>query len=92
MGNEVDVIGYGSPNTVRDYLKSGAMSASILWDPEALGYINVWAGIQLLEGKPFQAVNDVPGHGQSEYFDDIKLLLLGPPLVITTDNVDDFNF
>jgi len=89
---EVDVIGYGSPNTVRDYLKSGAMSASILWDPEALGYINVWAGIQLLEGKPFQAVNDVPGHGQSEYFDDIKLLLLGPPLVITTDNVDDFNF
>jgi len=89
---EVKVIGYGSPNTVRPYIKSGAMEASILWDPEALGYLNVWAGIQLLEGKPFQAVNDVPGHGQSEYFDDIKTLLLGPPLVITADNVDDFNF
>jgi ABC-type sugar transport system substrate-binding protein len=89
---EVDVIGYGSPNTVRPYIQSGAMSASILWDPEALGYLNVWAGIQLLEGKPFTAVNDVPGHGQSEYFEDLGLLLLGPPLVITADNVDDFNF
>jgi len=89
---EVSVIGYGSPNTVRPYIKSGAMAASILWDPEALGYLNVWAGIQLLEGKPFQAVNDVPGHGQSEYFADSKILLLGPPLVITAENVDDFNF
>lgn len=89
---EVSVIGYGSPNTVRPYIESGAMSASILWDPEALGYLNVWAGIQLLEGKPFAAVNDVPGHGQSEYFEDLGLLLLGPPLVITVDNVDDFNF
>jgi ABC-type sugar transport system substrate-binding protein len=89
---EVSVIGYGSPNTVRPYIKSGAMAASILWDPEALGYLNVWAGIQLLEGKAFKAVNDVPGHGQSEYFADSKILLLGPPLVITKDNVDKFNF
>lgn len=89
---EVDVIGYGSPNTVRPYIKSGVMTSSILWDPEALGYLNVWAGIQLLEGKPFQPVNDVPGHGESQYFEDTNTLLLGPPLIITIDNVDDFNF
>ena len=87
-----DVIGYGSPNTVRPYIKSGVMTSSILWDPEALGYLNVWAGIQLLEGKGFQEVNDVPGHGQSQYFEDIGTLLLGPPLVITIDNVDNFDF
>ena len=89
---EVDVIGYGSPNTVRPYIKSGVMTSSILWDPEALGYLNVWAGIQLLEGKPFQPVNDVPGYGEAQYFEEIDTLLLGPPLVITIDNVDDFNF
>jgi rhamnose transport system substrate-binding protein len=89
---EVDVIGYGSPNTVRPYIKSGVMTSSILWDPEALGYLNVWAGIQLLEGKGFQEVNDVPGHGQSQYFEDIGTLLLGPPLVITIDNVDNYDF
>lgn len=89
---EVDVIGYGSPNTVRPYIKSGVMTSSILWDPEALGYLNVWAGIQLLEGKPFQPVNDVPGHGEAKYFEESKTLLLGPPLVITIDNVDNFDF
>jgi ABC-type sugar transport system substrate-binding protein len=89
---KVKVIGYGSPNTVRPYIKSGAMEASILWDPKALGYLNVWAGIQLLEKKPFKAVNNVPGMGDVEYFKDINTLLLGTPLVITAKNVDNFNF
>ncbi len=88
----VDVIGYGSPNTVRPYIKSGVMKSSILWDPTALGYLNVWAGIQLLEGKEFLEVNDVPGIGEVKYFADSGILLLGPPLVITADNVDSFNF
>jgi rhamnose transport system substrate-binding protein len=88
----VDVIGYGSPNTVRPYIKSGVMKSSILWDPTALGYLNVWAGIQILEGKEFQEINNVPEIGEVKYFADSKTLLLGPPLVITADNVDDFNF
>jgi rhamnose transport system substrate-binding protein len=89
---QVAVIGYGSPNTVRPYIQSGAMFASVLWDPTALGYLNVWAGIQLVEGKDFAEVNDVPGLGQVKYFADTKTLLLGDPLVITAENVDDFNF
>ena len=88
----VDVIGYGSPNTVRPYIQSGVMKSSILWDPTALGYLNVWAGIQLLEGKDFQEVNNVPGIGEVKYFADSGTLLLGPPLVITAENVDSFNF
>jgi len=68
------------------------MFASVLWDPTALGYLNVWAGIQLVEGKDFAEVNDVPGLGQVKYFADTKTLLLGDPLVITAENVDDFNF
>lgn len=90
---EVGVIGYGSPNTVRPFIKSGVMKESILWDPRALGYLNVWAGIQLIEGKEFKEVNQVPGMEQEvKYFDDIKTLLLGPPLVIDADNVDTFDF
>jgi len=88
----VAVIGYGSPNTVRTHIKSGVMKESVLWDPFALGYLNVWAGIQLLEGKPFKEINNVPGLGEVKYFDNIKTLLLGPPLVITAENVDNFNF
>lgn len=90
---EVAVIGYGSPNTVRPFIKSGVMKESILWDPRALGYLNVWAGIQLLEGKEFQATNTVPGlEGEIRYFPDTGVLLLGTPLVIDADNVDGFDF
>jgi rhamnose transport system substrate-binding protein len=90
---KVAVIGYGSPNTVRPFIKSGTMKESILWDPKALGYLNVWAGIQLLEGKDFQAVNNVPGlKDPVKYFADSKTLLLGPPLVIDANNVDQFKF
>lgn len=88
---KVAVIGYGSPNTVRPFIKSGVMKESILWDPRALGYLNVWAGIQLLEGKDFKEVNMVPGMKDPvKYFADSKVLLLGPPLVIDASNVDTF--
>jgi ABC-type sugar transport system substrate-binding protein len=90
---EVAVIGYGSPNTVRSFVKSGVMKESVLWDPRSLGYLNVWAGIQLLEGKGFQEVNKVPGLEQDiRYFPDSKILLLGPPLIIDANNVDNFDF
>jgi len=90
---EVAVIGYGSPNTVRPFIKSGVMKESILWDPRALGYLNVWAGMQLLEGKGFQPANKVPGiEGDIRYFPDTKVLLLGLPLVIDANNVDSFDF
>ncbi len=93
MIGEVAVIGYGSPNTVRPFIKSGVMKESILWDPGALGYLNVWAGIQLLEGKPFQEVNQIPGlEGDIRYFADTQTLLLGTPLVIDAANVDSFDF
>ena len=90
---KVAVIGYGSPNTVRPFIKSGVMKESILWDPRALGFLNVWAGIQLLEGKDFKEVNMVPGMKDPvKYFADSKILLLGPPLVIDASNVDTFAF
>ncbi|MCC8180989.1 MAG: autoinducer 2 ABC transporter substrate-binding protein [Planctomycetes bacterium] len=90
---EVNVIGYGSPNTVRPFIKSGVMKESILWDPWKLGYLTAWAGKQLAEGKGFAAENQVPGFDAPvKYFADEKILLLGDPLVITADNVDTFDF
>jgi rhamnose transport system substrate-binding protein len=90
---EVAVIGYGSPNTVRPFIESGVMEVSILWNPVDLGYLTHWAGIQLVEGYEFQEENEVPGmENPVRYFEDEQILLLGPPLVITSENVDDFNF
>ncbi len=93
LAGEVAVIGYGSPNTVRPFIKSGVMKESILWDPWKLGYLTAWAGKQLAEGAAFSADNTVPGFDAPvKYFADEKILLLGDPLVITAENVDTFDF
>jgi rhamnose transport system substrate-binding protein len=85
--------GYGSPNTVRSYLKSGAFGFSVLWNPRELGYLTVWAGKELIDGKPFAESNEVPGLSQPVKYDSpTKVLLLGPPAVFTKDNVDQFKF
>lgn len=85
--------GYCSPNTARAYLKSGAFGFSVLWDPEQLGYLTVWAGKQLIDGTSFAAENNVPGFASPVTYDaDTGVLLLGPPAVFTAENVDQFDF
>lgn len=85
--------GYCSPNTARSYLKSGAFGFTVLWDPAQLGYLTVWAGKQLIDGKAFVAENTVPGFATPVTYDAQKgILLLGPPAVFTADNVDKFDF
>lgn len=85
--------GYCSPNTARSYIKSGAMPFTVLWDPEALGYLTVWAGKQLIDGVALAASNTVPGMDAPIAYDaGTGVLLLGLPSVFTADNVDSFDF
>lgn len=85
--------GYCSPNTARAYLKSGAFGYSVLWDPEKLGYLTVWAGKALIDGKKFAAENRVPGFAEPVRYDSkTGILLLGAPAVFTKDNVDQYHF
>ena len=90
---KVKVIGYGSPATVKPFVEAGVMEESILWDAEELGYLTVWAGKMAAEGKEFEEVNEIEGISNPVTWDaENKILLLGEPLIITKDNVDDFDF
>ena len=90
---EVAVIGYGSPNTARPFIKSGVMKNTVLWDVPQLGYLTVWATKQLLDGKEFKAENQVPGIDNPVKYDaEKKMLILGPPKVFDESNVDDYDF
>ena len=90
---QVFTVGLGTPQSMKPYLDDGSSSAAILWDVENLGYLTAWTGAQLAEGKPFAATNDVsPELSAIAYDDGTKTLLLGPPLAITKDNVDKFNY
>lgn len=90
---KVAVIGYGSPETVKPFIDSGVMEESIMWDAEALGYLDVWAGVQAVEGKEFEEVNEIEGIDNPVTWNkETKTLLLGEPLIINKDNVDDYDF
>jgi len=90
---QVIATGYCSPNTARSYLKSGAFAFSVLWDPEKLGYLTVWAGAKLIKGESFAPENTLPGFDSPVVYDGQKgLLILGEPAIFTEDNVDDFDF
>lgn len=91
--DEVVTTGYCSPNTVRDYVKSGAMDYSVLWSPYDLGYLTVWAAKELAEGREFGETVSVEGlEPQPTWMPEEEILLLGPPMVFTEETIDDFDF
>ncbi|SOE01499.1 autoinducer 2 ABC transporter substrate-binding protein [Blastococcus haudaquaticus] len=89
----VAVTGFGSPQTAAPFLESGAMTSTVLWNVEDLGYLTVWALAQLVEGNEFAAENEVPGLDEPVTYDEATgILLLGEPSVFTAENYADYDF
>ncbi len=90
---QVFTVGLGTPKAMAPYLEDGSSSSSVLWNVEDLGSLTAWAGVQLAEKKPFEATNKVSDTLTDIAYDDsTKVLLLGPPLKITTENAGDFDY
>jgi rhamnose transport system substrate-binding protein len=90
---QVFTVGLGTPQSMKQYLENGSSSGAILWDVEQLGYLTAWAGRQLASGTPFQPTNQVNSELTAVTWDEgSKELLLGDPLLITTDNVDQYEY
>jgi rhamnose transport system substrate-binding protein len=90
---KVFTVGLGTPQAMKPYLTDGSSSSSILWNVENLGYLTVWAGAQLANGKTIDAKPAVGGGiDGATYTAAQKMLLLGEPLRITKANVDQFNY
>lgn len=91
---EVFVTGLGTPNQMREYVKSGAAPAFALWNPADLGYLSIYAlhaiATGQMEGNPGDAFD---GGKLGEYtIAEDGTVLLGPPTVFNIDNIDDFDF
>ena len=89
---KVFVTGISVPSLMKPYVDNGSVKSFVLWNPVNLGFLTVWAGLQLAEGKPFQEINNVPTLGEIKYDASKKMLLLGPPTVFDKSNIDKFNF
>ncbi len=88
---KIFVTGVGLPSSMRPFVESGSCTKFALWDPVDLGYLTVYVAHHLkTKGEikdgtyDFGRIKDViVKDGQA---------ILGPPIVFTAENLDDFNF
>ncbi len=91
---KVKVTGLGTPNQMRDYVKSGASPEFALWNPGDLGYLAIYALDAIANGKIKGQPGDKFTAGKlGEYtVKDDGTVLLGDPTIFNKDNIDKFNF
>lgn len=90
---QVFTVGVGTPQAIKPYLLDGSCSQSVLWNVESLGYLTAWTAKQIADGKSLAPVNKVSLELPAVKYDaDRKTVLLGDPLLITQDNVDQFKY
>jgi len=90
---KVFTVGLGTPQAMKPYLADGSSSAAILWDVQKLGYLTAWAGKQIATGASLQPDDKLKAKVPDATYDEsTKVLLLGPALRITKDNVDQFPY
>lgn len=94
LAGKVLVYGTEFPNQAKEFLKSGVSQGAILWDTYRMGVVAgelckaiVFDGFEIKEGATFTAgdYGDVTIGADNKIFG-------GPPLELTADNVDDYNF
>ena len=89
---EVPVTGLSTPNEMKPYLDSGAVEKFVLWNPVDLGYLAVYVADAQIKG-------DLPKSGtfKAGRLGEVKMIapdevLLGPPLVFSKKNIDEYDF
>ncbi|HEX6231881.1 MAG TPA: rhamnose ABC transporter substrate-binding protein [Jiangellaceae bacterium] len=91
---QVHVTGLGTPNQMREFVHNGTVEQFALWNPEELGYLAAWTGAALAAGQITGAPGETFSAGDlGEYeIGEGSVVLLGPPTVFDSNNIDDFDF
>lgn len=91
---DVQLTGLGTPNQMREYVKSGTVQEFALWNPVDLGYLAYYTAAMLVngtitgaEGETFEA-----GRLGTYTIGENGEVVLGPPTIFDAENIDDFNF
>ncbi|MGO1056897.1 rhamnose ABC transporter substrate-binding protein [Crossiella sp. CA198] len=91
---KVALTGLGTPNQLRAFVKNGTVKSFALWEPAKLGYLATQAAAALASGRVTGSQGQKFAAGSlGEYtIGQSGEIVLGPPTVFTTDNVDRFDF
>jgi rhamnose transport system substrate-binding protein len=93
LQGKVVVTGLGVPSLVRPYIKDGSIKEVCLWNPFNLGYAAIYMVKAQLDGtlKPGATVLHAGSLGDLKFISP-DTILLGPPLIFTKQNIDQFHF
>ena len=93
-GGKVALTGLGTPNQLRQYVKDGTIQAFELWNPANLGYLAYYVAALLIQGKIQGNPGDTFSAGKLGNYTIASdhSVLLGPPTVFNSANIDQFNF
>jgi rhamnose transport system permease protein len=89
---DVKVIGLSLPNMNKPYVHQGVVQTVMLWNTADLGYLTVYAGA-LMAGQTLAAGAQSVEAGRLGRIEIRgREIILGPPLLFTKDNIDNYDF
>ena len=95
MTDQVSIVGVGTPNACKDYVHNGTIDAVCLWDPALAGYAMCNVAYQILQGEDVGEGSDLgcDGYDNVQLVEETNRCLLGnAPLILTSENIDDYDF
>ena len=91
---KVLLTGLGTPDSMKKFVSDGTVKEFELWNPANLGYLAGYAAVELASGKinGSQGQTFTAGKLGSFTIGADNTVLLGPPFVFSSANINQFNF
>ncbi len=89
---KVLVTGLATPNDMKAYVKEGVVKSVVLWNTIDLGYLTVHAAEALATGKLKAGDKSIKAGRLGEKVIEGDQIMLGKILILTKDNIDQFDF
>jgi simple sugar transport system substrate-binding protein len=92
LTGQVHVIGLGIPSELRELLHEGVLQAGALWDPALTAQAMLNLGMMLWNGETIATGANLGIPGYDNVLVDGTQIIGEGSILITADNVDDFDF
>jgi rhamnose transport system permease protein len=89
---DVRVMGLSLPNINKEFVHKGVVQTVMLWSTRDLGYLTVYAGALLAEKRLGAGASSIKAGRLGEIEVRGDQIILGPPLMMHKDNIDNYNF